>query len=631
MDLSRELIDGLVRETGQLLRSDRLEQAGLFVAEALGAAKPGGRDQAAETVWTLVAWCLGRQDYASAAELCWGPSVFSAKPRSVRMIWDAIEGSVCTAFVGGSSMGKSYSAGAWLLLDWLADPLYTTVKVVGPSEEHLRANLFTHLVTMHKESYVPLPGKIQDLFIGLNPRQRKSSISGVVVPIGKTAAGRLQGTKRFPRRGGKPHPTYGLMSRLRVFMDESENIAPGIWSDVDNLVSNAEGKNGFKVMIAYNPKDASLPCGQRAEPVQGWGNVDPEKDERWVSKRGWTVVRLDPEKSENVLSGKTEYPGIQTRQGLELLAQQSGGRESAGYYTFGRGLYPKTGTSFGVIPAGLLHALHATPLYLERPIAIAGGDLALEGGDNAILAHGVIGAASGLAFPKSILFPDGHTLHFKDKAGRPFTRRVAQLAGLDTIPKGQTVAMAQAFRARCGILGIPPDRLVVDRTGHGAGVHDYMREFWGPVLGINYSQSASHTKITDADKQFCDEEFDRIMSELWFAAKMWMEFHCVCVAPGVNIGKLQEQLGGRHYNPGKKAKVEAKDDYKNRTGQCSPDEADGFTLFVHAARTVLGEPISMLSEQALFTGNRDTRAIEDLSDYAGETIVDVTNRTDRLD
>ena len=83
---------------------------------------------------------------------------------------------------------------------------------------------------------IPLPGTVGKLFIGMDAKERKGSITGVVVPLGKKAAGRLQGVKRDPRK--KPHHIFGKLSRMFVFLDEIANIPIGIWRDIDNVMSN---------------------------------------------------------------------------------------------------------------------------------------------------------------------------------------------------------------------------------------------------------------------------------------------------------------------------------------------------------------------------------------------------------
>jgi len=618
----------LITEVSGCLRADRMKDASALIAE-VGKVKPP-RDRTAQNhlVWTLAAWCLDKGEYSRAAEILWGPALFSNDPRQVQLVWRAIEKYPLCMFVGGSSVGKSYSAGGWLMLDWLRDPMGTTVRVVGPTEDHLRDNLFTHLVTLHRESYVKLPGNIGDLFIGMDARQRKSSIIGVVIPVGRKASGRLQGVKRFPRRGA-PHPIFGRMSRMRVFIDEMENVPLGIWSDLDNIVANVEGPDGFKLMGAFNPKDSSLPCGQRAEPPMGWPSVQQDQDlEEWDSKRGWHVVRIDPEKSENVLTGKVIYPGMQTREGLKLIEQNSGGRESAGYYTFGRGLYPPSGASFSVIPPGMLHNIRARFVYAGKPVPLAGGDLALSGGDRIILAHGLLGDASGIELPPSNFNPRGLIIPFVDAQGRRIVKTCAQLSGIVMLPSGNTSKVAKELIAHCRILSITPDHLMVDRTGHGEGVRDYLNEFWGPVSAVNYSESSTHTKITDQDKSFCDEIYDRIDSELWFAMKFWAEFGRWLVDPDIAWEDTREQLIGRHFKPGKKNKVEPKPDYCMRTGRHSPDEADGCALFIHMARKIAASPISMITTEGSLPGEQLGDDDEDRDSWSSGA--DATNSYDRL-
>lgn len=622
MDESRRK---LIQEVSAALRKDRLKDAAALVAEVGKSKSSDDPKRQEQLVWTLVAWCLENRGYAEAAEILWGPHLFSVRPRQVQMVWRSIEDYAMSIFVGGSSVGKSYSAGAWLILDWIRDPVHTTVRVVGPSEDHLRENLFTHLVSMHREAAIKLPGIIADLFIGMDLRSRKGSIIGTVIPIGKKASGRLQGVKRV-QRPGPAHPKFGGMTRMRVFIDEMENVPLGIWADIDNIVANVDGKDGFKLMGAYNPKDPTLQCGIRAEPPEGWAELDDDKEE-WISKRGWHVVRLDPEKSENVIAGKTLFPGMQTREGLKLIETNAGGRDSAGYYTFGRGLYPPSGASFAIIPIGLLSRIVCQPLFIERTIPMGGADLALDGGDKPVLAVGLFGLANGIKLPPSPLYPGGHVIYFKDAKNSIITRPCLQLIDLVTLKKGDTRIVAEDIIDQCRRHGIRPGNLCVDRTGAGTGVHDWLRDFYGPdVIGVNYSESCTHRKITEQDKHFCDEIYDRINTELWFAARFWIEFMHFLVDPIVPFTILQEQLGGRYYKPGKKSRIEKKADYKARTGRGSPDEADAVTQLIHSARQHLGEPISMNMTQS-----SGSSSDEDDGNHVDRPFgCDATNRNDSL-
>src|ERR1019366_1724696 len=145
-----------------------------------------------------------------------------------------------------------------------------------------------------------------------------SSIRGVIIPKGNTKkAGRLQGGHRRPRL--TPHPVFGPLSRLFIFLDEIENIPAGVWQDIDNVLSEIEtGGHGFKIFGAYNPTNATDEVGKRAEPPFGYADLDEDAHFRWKSARGWDVLRLDGERCENVIQGKIIYPGLQTREGLAM-------------------------------------------------------------------------------------------------------------------------------------------------------------------------------------------------------------------------------------------------------------------------------------------------------------------------
>ncbi len=562
----------------------------------------------------LLHWCLNNDAYVWAAKLCWGDNLFNPNPRSTNLIWNAINGNYATMLMGAASMSKSYSTGVWLMLDWIRDPEFTTIKVIGPSEQHLEDNLFSHLVRLHRESKIPLPGIIGELFIGLDSRNRRGSISGVIIPVGKKKSGRIQGVKRVPRP--KPHPTFGLMSRLRIFIDESEIVPTGIWRDIDNVLANVEGVDGFKLICAFNPEDMNGQSGSRCEPVGGWKEIDIEQSERWMSKRGWAVVRLDAFRCENVVQDKIIYPGLQTKEGLDKLIQNAGGYNTPGYYTMARAWFPPDGVNFSVIPMSMLSEIKAEYIWLQKTTPCAAADIALEGGDNLEIATGQWGIASGVRFPPSPRAPRGEEQFFKDVKGRATPRYCLQIDQIFQLPKGDTVQQEASLRQLFQSLGIQPDWVMLDRTGNGAGVHDLMKNNWSPaVRGVNYSESSTDMKILTEDTQKCSEAYDRICSEVWFALKKFIEFAYVKISALVETETLFSQLSSRLFHAGKKNKVESKREYKSR-GNKSPDKADVVTLLVHCVRCASGITVGMAVEPGEFS--------DDESDDLHH--VDVTNK-----
>jgi len=619
----REVID---RTSEALHKGGDSVQAARLALHILGqTARIDRPDQAQKTLQALLHWCLSEDHYADAAQLCWSPTLFTSEPACTRAVWNALDESSGLIVMGGASMSKSYGCGVYFMLDWAVDPEYTTVKVLGPSEQHLQDNLFSHLIELHRRSAIKLPGKEGDLFIGLDFRQRRSSISGVVIPLGKKPAGRLQGAKRFPREVA--HPKFGVLSRMRILLDEAENIPAGIWSDIDNVLSNSEGNMGLKIACAFNPKNPALPLGIRGEPVNGWATFDKDKDCTWISSRNWRVVRLDGEKCENVVQKRILYPGLQTEEGLLKLAESSGGMTSASYMTFGRGCYPTEGVAFSVIPMSVLNKIKGTFIWEGIPRPVGGADLALEGGDRAVLATGLWGTAVGMILPPSLLNPKGLRVDFKNAQGRPRARFALQGTGFLTLERGETVSMARQVKRVCLELGIDPDWVCLDRTGHGAGVHDLVKEIWSDqVIGINYSESATEMKIMEEDTDRAIDEYDRIYSELWFALKRWAEFDIVKLLPTVDLTKndLTQQLAGRTFDPKLRKKLDTKREFKMAHGGLSPDDADALTLMVHAVRrssggyTPTGVPALQTSES-------------EREDQACPWIEDATSERDSMD
>jgi hypothetical protein len=598
--LTRDLLVNLVCAH---LHADQLGDAAREIALFSDVPRRQADEQPWELINGLFHWSLNNDHYDWAAKMCWGDTLFTPHPYATKLVWDTFKRSSSILLLGAASMSKSYSAGVYLFLDWVRDPEWTTVRVVGPSEAHLKDNLFTHLVTLHQQSVIPLPGFIGDLFIGLDAKARKSSIQGVVIPIGRFGAGKLQGTKRVPRK--QPHPVFGPLSRLRIFLDELENISKGVWRDIDNLFSQTSNPESFKIAGACNPADLNGPVAYRAEPIGGWEKgFDIDTSESWKSQRGWDVVRLDAMKCENVLQGKIIYQGLQTKEGVDRILLNSGGVFTPAYYTQVRGAFPPSGTSFSVIAANFLASATGEYIFRHNPERAAGSDSALEGTSAAKFATGRFGLALGIKHPATHEHPDGFEEIF------PAPRWGLQVDQLFSLPTAETVRMAGNIKLQCQQIGVKPDWLLLDRTGNGAGVHDLLREIWSPeVRGLNYSEAPTERKIFEEDTQTCKEEYDRVHTELWFALARWLEFGLIKFSPVIDTGKLFSQLSARQYLPGLKKRVESKVDYKARFGGESPDEADAITLLLHAVRLASGVIPGMASAGAAGDADPENDAV----------------------
>jgi hypothetical protein len=585
MTIREELVAAVA---GNLHASQRVEAARLIaVASRLSPKIADNEKTALELCQSLFYSCLNSDRYDLAASIIWTPALLDFRPSCTQTIWKEIQDNNSLMLMGAGSMSKSYGGGAWLLLDWLRDPHFTSVSLVGPNEQHLKDNLFSHLVTLHAQSSLPLPGIIGELFIGMDPRQRHGAIRGVVIPLGKKHSGRLQGRKRIPRP--TPHPIFGPLSRIRFMLDEAEKIPVGIWRDLDNVFSNLSAdKDGFKLILSFNPEDVAGQVAIRCEPANGWLSVDPDKDYSWMSKRGWRVVRLDAAKCENVISGKEIYPGLQTKEGYDRIIQNSGGVNTPGYWTMCRAMFPRGGAVYSIISDIVLNRCKRQFLFAEEPIKCGAADLALEGKDAAEFAYGRFGKAVGYRYGPTLEYPKGREVLFRDKDRRPKIRWALQVDSIIQLPNCDTVRMAEQIRKEALRLHIAPGWILLDRTGNGAGVHDLLKSLWSEeVKGLNYSEGATERKILEEDTMTCKEEYERVLNEIWFALKKWQEFNFISYGSEAASDDLTQQLTGRRYMPGKVNKVESKVDYKSR-GNPSPNKADAVTLLLHLVRLASG-------------------------------------------
>lgn len=617
----------------ELVHADRKRDAALTVAEFCKIPLKLDGDNPAKYIPILVQWLhwlLNNGAPFEAAKLLWTPNLFDDRPQFTKDVWKFFDETSQGLIMGGASCSKSFSVGARLMLEWIRDPDWTMVTVAGPSEKHLKKYLFSSLVRLHKQASLPMPGVCGELFIGTDRKNQAGSITGEAIPLGRQKkSGRIQGAKCVQRP--YVHPIFGEQSRMFILLDEVENIPEGIWDDIANVLSQVSDNVGnFKIIGAFNPVNPAHEVGRHVEPINGWGAFDPDKDFRWKSKLGWNVLRLDGEKCENVVQGRKIFPGLQTREGLEALAKESGGRQGAKYASQGRGCYPTQGAVASIIPTGMFAKARGTFLWYSDPVSVSSLDLALEGGDAAIFTHGLWGLASGMKLSPTLEYPEGRTIMFKNRLGQVTPRHGLLAKQQFPLAKGDSIDMAERSISMCKKLGTKPILFCCDRTGVGSGAADIIKRNWGAEIhAVNYTEGPSESKLMLEDTKTCAEEYDRLHSELLYALRAFMEYGYLLLSPELDITELQVQCTDRLVKHGSiKSRVEAKKDYKDRHGGRSPNEMDSLSLLVHAARRGSGVILSRLGESV--SENDDDDGWYDGSYYPGGARIDVSNRNDVL-
>jgi phage terminase large subunit len=130
------------------------------------------------------------------------------------------------------------------------------------------------------------------------------------------------------------------------------------------------------------------------------------------------------------------------------------------------------------------------------------------------------------------------------------------------------------------------NRIKVDDTGLGGGVTDILQSKGYAVVPVNFGAEAN-----DPDK------YPNTISEMWFeVGKIVHEIACP------EIGRLAAELVNRKSKGlDKKGRrvVESKDDYKERHGSKSPDDADGFLLCFYEANAK-GEAGFFMTKESVY-------------------------------
>jgi hypothetical protein len=530
-------------------------------------------------VYALLKILLRKREFGKAATMLWGPAKFSSDPHLVKLLWSKLDSCNVLWVLGAGSCGKTWNAAIWHLLDWLADPDFTSVKVLSATEKHTKTNIFASLRDLHASALIKLPGDFKTESIRTTSNEAQG-FEVVTVPPGPEGRGRLRGFHPKPRP--EPHPDFGKLTRIRILLDEAETLPPGVFEEIQNILLTEEANSPVvKCTGLTNPKDMSSPFGQLCRPADplGWKSID-EDSEVWEGQNGATVLSLDGAKSENVIEKRLVYPGFLTYEGYCRYDPQT-----PGFQTFCRGKFPTGDLNISVISQDVMNRGFSTLRWAGITIGLAAVDLAGEGVDSVILAYGRLGLAKGFGVAGD---PNGDTLFEAPRKCLELVK-LLEISKVDPNRKLETTQFIAAEVIRiCKELDLTDRQLVVDKTGVGLGVYDMLRNvdngLGSAVLGINYSESATESKILAEDSQRPSELYDRIATEMLFAVKKWLQFDYLKLAPKFNDPDLINELTSRRYHQkGLKLKLEEKKEYKSR-GNSSPDRADAVSLLVHLAR-----------------------------------------------
>jgi hypothetical protein len=111
----------------------------------------------------------------------------------------------------------------------------------------------------------------------------------------------------------------------------------------------------------------------------------------------------------------------------------------------------------------------------------------------------------------------------------------------------------------------------LDSTGEGGGLHAIFQREWGPeVLGVEFGGRPSREPVSQTNMKRCDQEYDRLVTELWFYFRLLVQNDQV---RGLDDESAIEFCRRWYEMVGPYISIETKKKMKERTRK-SPDYAD---------------------------------------------------------
>lgn len=465
------------------------------------------------------------------------------------------------AIGGSASSGKSHTMAAWGIVQWLCQPRDTLVLMTSTTLREARKRVWGSVMSL-LSVIEGAPIKIRDsignaAYVDENGTLiERAGLSLIAAERSKTrdAIGKIIGIKQ---------------KRVIMIGDELSELSESILqAGLTNL-----SKNPFFQMIGMsNPNSRFDAFGVWSEPKKGWESLDAQTADEWRTKWGGRYIRLDGERSPNILLGEVKYPWLPTAEKLEedrvLL-----GAESRGYMRMVRAIFFDSDETTGIYSEAEMAKSGALGDvdWADKPTIIAGCDPAFtSGGDRTILFTAEVGYARNGQYVCKL----GEAIHLNDDATNK------------AIPR--TYQIVSQIIDHCKRRDISASNLAVDSTGAGAPFCDVLAGEWeSSFMRVTFGGKASDKRVSMNSQLTGVELYTNRVSELWFVGKELMRTRQIY---GVS-SELAKEMCARNYEMVKtgslKVKIESKIEFKSRFGR-SPDLADAAFLALDCARQRLG-------------------------------------------
>lgn len=465
------------------------------------------------------------------------------------------------AIGGAASSSKSHTMAAWGIVNWLSQPAETLVLITSTTVREAGKRIWGSVMSLMNAIEAHNP-----------PCAIRSSLGSIayVTESGKIIekAG-LALVASDKAKGGKVNTKLvgSKQKRVIVIGDELAELQPTI---MQTAVSNLSKNPWLQAIGMSNPSSRLDAFGVWAEPEGGWDSIDHLTADTWRTKWGGVYLRLDGERSPNILAGEVLYPWLPT---AETLAEDRAvlGVGSRAYNQMVRAVFFDADEAEGVYSeAELIQSggLKQPEWAGGKPTLVAGLDLGFtNGGDRTVLHFGAVGYTTEGQY--AFCFLGYENLH-DDSANKAVPR---------------TYQIVQQVRALCQKRGVLPENLAVDATGAGGPFCDVLAGEWSSAfLRVPFGGKASDRRVSANSRQTGEDLYTNRVSELWFVGKEFLRTRQLFgVSP-----ELAQEITKRNYELVKtgslRMKLESKADFKARTGSRSPDLADAAFLALDCAR-----------------------------------------------
>ena len=453
--------------------------------------------------------------------------------------------------------GKSHTLAGYGIIKWLARPRDTLVLLTSTTLREARKRVWGSVISL-LSVIEGAPVNVRDSIGSANYVDEngqtfdRAGLSLIAAERSRTreAIGKFIGLKQ---------------KNVILIGDELGELSPAI---TNAALSNLSKNPNFEFKGASNPASRFDAFGEWSTPDKGWESVTPEVDDEWRTKWGGKYIRLDGERSPNILEGFTRYPFLPTIEKVEEDKVMLG-EKSRAYYRMVRAVFFDSEETEGIYgESELLKGGATQKVSFKGPTTlIAGIDPAFtNGGDRTILYVARVGQFEGGQY--GIQFEGSHQLN-DDTSNKAIPR---------------TYQIVHQIRDTCNRIGVRPENVAVDATGAGSPFCDVLAGEWSDqFLRVQFGGKASDRRVSMNSQLTGEELYSNRVSELWFVGK---EFIRTQQIKGVDMD-LAKEMCNRQYEMVKsgtlRVKIESKAELKKRVGR-SPDLADAAFIALDLAR-----------------------------------------------